>query len=245
MRYQPVNIGLLQIIGGQCFIDNPSQGIDCHLEHLIALHLYIGLPGLHLVIAARYTRRHRQQMFVTAVSMQVSGKNAGLIARFQYHGAGTVAKQDAGTAIIPVDNAGQGFRTHHQCTFCGTGLDKLVCDPECVDEPRAYGLHIKGSRAVNIQPLLQQAGRTWKHTVRCRRRQYNQVYLPWRDPRSLHCIVCCNLCQVTGGLITGGNMPLVDTGTLPYPFIGGIHDLFKIMVGQYFFRQVTAGTRDT
>ena len=39
-------------------------------------------------------------------------------------------------------------------------------------------------------------------------------------------------------------MPFDDTGTLPDPFIRGIDHLGQIVVAQYLFRQVAAGTNN-
>jgi len=47
--------------------------------------------------------------------------------------------------------------------------------------------------------------------------------------------------QVGGGLIGGGNMPLLDAGARCNPFIGRIHHLGKIRVGQDTLGQIGTG----
>jgi hypothetical protein len=54
-----------------------------------------------------------------AIGMQLGGKNARRIsifafARLENHRAGAIAEQNAGRAIVPVENSTESFRTDHQ-----------------------------------------------------------------------------------------------------------------------------------
>ena len=109
----------------------------------------------------------------------------------------------------------------------------------------AHGLHVERGGTVHIEALLQQAGGAGKDTVRGRGRDDNEIDLARCLAGSLHRLGRRNFCQVTGRFITGGNMPLVDSGPVTNPFVRGIHDLFQIMVGQGLLGQIAAGTDDS
>ena len=101
---QALAIGKHQLVGGQRLVDDAAECIHGHLEHLVTLHLYIGMPGLDMLVTGRYTVRHRQQVLIAAVGVQVRRKNARLVAGLEDNRASAIAEQDTGAAVVPVDN---------------------------------------------------------------------------------------------------------------------------------------------
>ena len=50
--------------------------------------------------------------------------------------------------------------------------------------------------------------------------------------------------EVAGGLTFGSDMALANAGALADPFVIGVDQLFEVGIGQHFFRQVAASSRD-
>jgi len=54
----------------------------------------------------------------------------------------------------------------------------------------------------------------------------------------------CMKCQIAGSFVFGRDMAFANAGAGDDPIVGGIHHLRQIVVGQNFFRQITAGAGD-
>ena len=64
--------------------------------------------------------------------------------RLQHDGAGAVAEQHAGAAVLPVEDAREGFGADDEGALELAGLEEVVGDGERVDEARAHRLHVEG-----------------------------------------------------------------------------------------------------
>ncbi len=70
--------------------------------------------------------------------------HTGFVARLEHDRPGTVAEEDTGATIRPVENARKRFRTDHQRTPVRSGTDELVGNSQGIDEAAADGLQIEG-----------------------------------------------------------------------------------------------------
>ncbi len=58
--------------------------------------------------------RHAQDADMAAVGVQVAGQDAGLVAGLEHDGAGAVAEQHAGRAVVEVEDAREDLGADHQ-----------------------------------------------------------------------------------------------------------------------------------
>ncbi len=68
---QPVDVGFHHLVCGERFIDDPSEGIDRHLEDFVAAHFDIGLAGPDLLETVADTVRYPEQVFIFTVGMDM------------------------------------------------------------------------------------------------------------------------------------------------------------------------------
>jgi hypothetical protein len=198
-----------------------------------------------LLVTAGYTGRHPQQFLVAAVGAQPAVDDARFVRRFQHHRAGAVAEQDAGTAILPVDDAGEGVRSDHQRPPRRPVRMKRSGDVHGVDEAGADRLHVEGGAAVTTQTMLQLSGDAGKNMIRRGGAQDDQIDSARLQPRRLQRSAGRLFGQIAGRLIGCGDMALLDSGALDDPVCRGVDQLFEIGVCQHFFRQVAAGSNDS
>ena len=93
--------------------------------------------------------------------------NAGRVAGLQNDGTRAIAKQHAGTTILPVENAREGFSTNDQGTAMRTRADELISHRQSVDKAATYRLQIKGRSAVaHAEFVLQDGGRAGENVIR-------------------------------------------------------------------------------
>src|SRR5207247_4080071 len=88
---------------------------------------------------------------------------------------GAVAKEYAGAAVVPVEDARENLGADHQGFFVNTTSDKAVGGGERVDEAAAYGLHVERRASFNTELGLQQAGGARENIVRRGRRHDDQI----------------------------------------------------------------------
>jgi hypothetical protein len=186
--------------------------------------------GITIAGSAADAPRHLQEILISAVGVEVCGDDAMRFRRLQYDGTGTVAEEDAGAAVLPVEDAGHGLRSHDQRAAGRAGADELVGDADGIDEPGANGLDIEGRTSVDIEALLQQAGGGRKDLIRRRSRQHDQIDVGGSETGCLKRAPGGCLRQVATGFPRGHDVAFADPGTLLYPLIGGIDDLLEIEV---------------
>ena len=71
------------------------------------------------------------------------GRLARLLLRLQHDGAGAVAEQHAGAAVVPVENARECLGADHQRALEGAGAQQVVGGREREDEAGAHRLQIE------------------------------------------------------------------------------------------------------
>jgi len=62
------------------------------------------------------------------------GRGAGLLLRLEHDGAGAIAEQHAGRAVVPVEDAREGLGADHQRPLVRACAQERVGDRERVDE---------------------------------------------------------------------------------------------------------------
>ena len=145
-------------------------------------------------------------------------------------------------SLGPVDHSGQGFGANHQRSARSTTADEVVSHAQRVHEAGTGGIDVERRTASNTQALLDQAGGRRKDDVGRGGADDDQVDFSGIDTCSLKRAQRGLVAKITGGFAFGGDMTLADAGAAVDPFVGGIDDLGQIIVGQHFFRQVTAST---
>ena len=79
-----------------------------------------------------------------AVGVQSGSQNARFFRCLKNDGSGTVAKQHAGAAVIPIENTRKDFGAHDQCPLVRAGLDEFLRDRKRVNEAAANSLDVEG-----------------------------------------------------------------------------------------------------
>ena len=163
----------------------------------------------------------------------------------QHHGAGAVAEQHAGAAVLPVEDARVGLGADHQRRPHLPALDEVVGDRQREDEARAYRLHVEGGAAGHAELGLHARGRRREGIVRrawWRRRSDRRLAARGRRPSSARSGGARR--QVGGQLAVGRDVPLADAGAGDDPLVGGVQLMREFGVGQHPLRQVGAAADD-
>ena len=126
MRNEPVEFALVDIVCLERLLRDSTQGFYSNLEHLVATHDDAYLVGTRSRKVFRRTDRVIQQFLVFSIGTQVRRDDSRLIRWLDDDGARTIAKQNASTAIIPVDQLGDDLGADNQGTLCFTGSNELV-----------------------------------------------------------------------------------------------------------------------
>jgi len=164
--------------------------------------------------------------------------------RPQHASAGTVAEQNTGTAVVPVDDIGEFFGRDHQSVFVKSGLQILFGGGERKKKTAARGAHIKRRGGLGADPALDQTAHRRKSIIRGRGPDHNQIDfsgvnlgLGQRFLRGLDS-------HMTGAFVSGGDMTLFDAGAGGYPLIRSLDHLLEIVVGHHAVRNVFTKPQD-
>ena len=79
------------------------------------------------------------------------GGFARLLLRFKHDGAGAIAEQHAGAAIVPVENSRECLGADHQRALERAGAQEIVGGGKREDEPRAHRLQVEGRAVVDAE----------------------------------------------------------------------------------------------
>jgi len=101
-----------------------------------------------------------KQMYAVFRGSLPGRRSSGLpVLPLEYHGTGTVSKNDA-VAAVPVRDLGEGIGTDHQRTLVHTILDELSGDRNGVNRPGTHRCHIeRGAAVANAHLVLRNACR--------------------------------------------------------------------------------------
>ena len=72
--------------------------------------------------------------------MQMRGQDTRGVTGLKHHCTGTIAKQNAGTAIGPVNNAGQGISADNQCPPDSAAANEFIRHTQRIDKAGAHSL---------------------------------------------------------------------------------------------------------
>src|SRR5262245_26424900 len=165
---------------------------------------------------------------------------AGLALRLQDDRACAVAKQNAGTAVAPIKDAGKGLRADHQRTLECARLEQAIDGRETKDEAGTYGLQIEGRTSGNAETCLYGYCGRREGIVRRGRREHDQVYRLGIDAGSGKRRAGGRKGHVRRGFPVRRDAPLANTGALNNPFVGGVHHPRQLGIGEHPARQITA-----
>src|SRR6185436_8531758 len=242
VRDKPIQVRYVQSGDLQHFIGPFLKDSNRKLEDCAAIHMHERRAG-HF--AAVYAAGHTQHFLVTAVGMQFRREDPRLFTRGNNDGAGTVAEQDAGAAIAPVENARIHLRAHYQRVPGLTGTDEQVRNGEPVDKAAAYCLHVECGTARDSQFGLQNASRAGKYDVRRCCGNNNEIDVCAVQARRLQCLLRGMQCQIARQLTFRSHVAAVYARAGPDPFVRGIDCAREIVVGHDFCRQIASGADDS
>ena len=150
MRDQPVDAAGRHLRLHQRFVGDFFQHGHGQLEDGRAVHVQEFLVDA----AVGRVRRAAQDVAVAAVRMQLDRQHPRLLGGRQHDGAGAVAEQHAGGAVVEVEDAGEDFGADHQHVLRMAGLDEGVARRQCVDEAAAHGAQVERGAVVAHAELV-------------------------------------------------------------------------------------------
>ncbi len=241
VRHQPVNGAPVELVRGQRLVDDALECPDRDLEDLVALHLDVRPLQVARPLGLRRAVRVIKEIAMTAICAEVAGQDAGRFGRLQHHCSGTVAEQDAGRSILPVDDARQGLGADHQRTLRGAAGNEAVGHAQRIDETAAGRLDAERRASRDAEAPLDQAAHVGEDEVRGGRADHDKIDLVGRHAGRFHGLARGLLGKITGGLAIRGQVPPLDARARGDPLLGGVHHRLELAIGQDSFRQVAAG----
>ena len=241
MGYQPVDIGLLQAIFRQGFVNYPSQGVDGDLENLVTLHLEITATRLVLRVVGGQIG-HIEQILILPIRMDMRTEQPRLLRRSENHSASAIAEEHAGGSIRPVNQAGIHLAADHQNMSCTARAYVLVRNAEGEDKPRTGRLHIKSGAISDFQPMLQQTRRTGKHAIGRTRAHDDEIQGIRLQSSGLECLPCGRFSHTGSRLMLGRYPALPYARPFDDPLIIGVDRPGNFLVRENLFWQIATGT---
>ena len=125
------------------------------------------------------------------------GAVLGDVLRLEHDRAGTVAEQDAGAAILPVEHAAEGLCADHQRLRAHAGAQQRIGGRERVEEARAHRRDIEGDPAgLASEQRLDLRGGGGKGVVGRGGGEHDQVDLGRLDARRLERLRAASVASV-------------------------------------------------
>ena len=162
--------------------------------------------------------------------------------RFQHHRTGAIAKQYAGTSVLPVCKMGKSFRTNYQCPAINL-LSQIGLG--CIQRQQkscACTVQIKAGCVHCTDQFLHFACSTRHDSFRWHGRHQEQINLF----RSHSCIwksfLSRTSCHISNGLSTACNVSLTDSGSPTNPLITCIHHVGQFVIVPHLNRPVGTGS---
>ena len=158
-----------------------------------------------------------------------------------YHGGGgPVPKEDAGSAVLPIGDAAQGIRPHHQAEFSGRGVQQALHGVEGKEKAGAGGVQVKAGNILGQPQLpLERAGggghegicRDGCHDAGSDLLRRDAGFFQRRPGRSG---------TQRGVGLSPAVAAAVNAGAAGDPRIAGVHYGRKVCIGNGFLRHTTA-----
>ena len=155
VRHEPVDVGGGIAGGAERILDHVGDHRHRVLEHRSPFHAQVadglrrGRPAIDVELG-----------LVPAVGAQMRGQHAaivaaaGLLLRLHHDGAGAVAEQHAGGAVVPIEDARERLRADHQRALVGPRAQQAVGDRKPVHEAGAHRLQVERGAARDAEPGL-------------------------------------------------------------------------------------------
>src|SRR6266851_10172906 len=166
------------------------------------------------------------------------GAGSRLRLGFEHNGAGAVAKQHAGSPVVPVEDAGERLGADHQRPLERASAQKTVGGGKREDKARTYRLQIECGPVVDPEAVLDGDSGGGKGIVRRRGREHDQVDRLRIDSGIGNRGACRMDRQMRGELALGGNVALPDTGALHDPLVGSVYPRRQFGIGQNLLWQI-------
>src|SRR5262249_50657925 len=147
---------------------------------------------------------------VAAAAQDDAQDASGLGGGLEHDGPASIAKENAGATVLPVDEPAQSFAGHDEDAPVGAGLDELAADGQSVQEATARGIEIEGTGPVRSQLLLDQAGGRRQQVVRRGGGTDDQVEIAGREARDIESLVGCAETHAGSRLVGGSDVTLAD-----------------------------------
>ena len=173
------------------------------------------------------------------------GRQSRLLLGLEHDGTGAIAEQYTGAAIVPIEDPRKRLGANHQRALEGAGSQEIVGGGKRKYKSRTDGLQVEGGAVVDSEPVLYGNGRGGKRIVGCRGRKNDKINGLGVDAGIGQGGLRGPNCQMRGEFALGGDMALVNSGSLNDPFVGRVDPRRQFSVGQYLLRQVgTAAEHD-
>lgn len=195
--------------------------------------------------AAGAAARNLEQVMQGAVRTDIRGKD-GAFPLFPRggleHGCpGAVPEQDAGAAVLPVDDGGKFFRGDDESRFHLAGADVLNGGLHGEQEAGAGGGNVKGGGILGAKGILDVAGSGRGERIRRDGGDDNQVNILRLQPAGFQSALGGLRPHMGSVLVRGGDAAFHNARAFNNPFVGSVHHLLQIRIGQAAFRNI--GTR--
>src|SRR6185503_14153608 len=240
-----INFGWRVACRDQGFLDDARDLLHSVAEDLAPVHAQ--QPGS--LGRARATV-DVEQVLEAPVRPDARGENAAILARadlrlrLEHDRTGAVAEQYARAAVFPVENARKCFGSDHKHALGLTGFDEIVGDVEAINEARTYRLHVEGSTFRDTEAGLDLHGGRRKSAIRRGSRADYEIDVGGIDAGADESLTRRRDSEIRGQLAVIRNVALLDSGTLLDPFVSGVDEESKVVVGHDAFGQIGTHAAD-
>jgi hypothetical protein len=157
---------------------------------------------------------------------------------------GSFAEEDAGRTVGPVHVPREDLAADDEDGLRLGGLDEAVGHVQAVEEAHARGLEVERGGPRRAEVLLHQAGGRRKHHVARDRPDDDHIDVLGLDVRALQSRVRCLRTEVGELLALRHDVTFLDPRAGGDPFVGRLHELLEIGVGQKLLRNGGADADD-
>ena len=180
-----------------------------------------------------------------AVRVQTGGEDSPLpLLCSKYHRTGAIAKEDAGSPVLPIQYAAECLRTDHQRISRASGANHAVCYGKRIEKAGADRCYIKGHAAIAAQSILNNRRGCRKCLVGRRGCDNDQIDIGAAETRCLHGFLRRLDGKARRRFVILCDMAEPDSCALDDPFVCRVDPLGQISVGHTGSRQCRAGSLD-
>ncbi len=249
VRHEQIDVGRGQAVA----IEQPARDLlglaHRELEHRLPVLLDVVQTLIDRLVRRRLqaaARGHAERGAAAAVDLvlEVQNLRAARLGRRHHHRAGAVAEDDAGRAILVVDDARHHVRADHQHVLVRAARHELARRRQRIGERGTGRAQVETPGVVRADLVLDQAGGAREHHVRRHRPADDHADVGRRQPRVGDRLNRRLLAQVRRRHARIDDVPLADAGPLQDPVVGGVDHLLEIGVGQQPRRHVGGQRRD-